>query len=277
MTKLLFATGGVPLSCEKRSTLEGVKRIKELGLDGMEIEFVHGVRLKEKSAREIGQLSQELGVKLSAHGPYYINLAALEEKKRSSSRNYILQTAQACHFLGADRFTFHPAYYLKRSEAEVAKIVEEQLRMVLQEIEESGWGQVRLSPELTGKPTQFGSLEELLELGKRLSRLHFCLDFAHAQARSGGEKNGYEFFVEQLNLIEKYRGQEALQDLYFHISGIAFGQKGEKHHLVLQEASLKWQELLQALKDKNVGGLIICESPNLEEDALLMKEYYTKL
>ena len=42
---LRFGTGGVPLSAVNRDTLAGVKRIKELGLDHLEIEFVHGVRM----------------------------------------------------------------------------------------------------------------------------------------------------------------------------------------------------------------------------------------
>jgi len=35
--------------------------------------------------------------------------------------------------------------------------------------------------------------------------------------------------------------------------------------------------LLRALRYFNAGGILICESPNLEEDALLLQQIYRKL
>ena len=55
-----------------------------------------------------------------------------------------------------------------------------------------------------------------------------------------------------------------------------YGEKGEKHHLNLKESDLKYKELLKALKDFKVNGVAISESPNIEEDALLMKKEYVK-
>lgn len=37
----------------------------------------------------------------------------------------------------------------------------------------------------------------------------------------------------------------------------------------------KW--LLEALHKKKVSGCIICESPSLEDDALLMQKYWKKI
>ena len=47
--RLLFGTAGVPNSTAKKNNpVEGVKRIHELGLDCMQLEFAHGVRMKEE-------------------------------------------------------------------------------------------------------------------------------------------------------------------------------------------------------------------------------------
>jgi len=54
-------------------------------------------------------------------------------------------------------------------------------------------------------------------------------------------------------------------------------QTGEIKHLPLKESDLKYVELLRALRDKGVAGMVICESPNLEDDALLLKETYEGL
>jgi len=61
------------------------------------------------------------------------------------------------------------------------------------------------------------------------------------------------------------------------VTGIAYGPKGEKHHLTLKESDLKYQELLKALKDFKVKGVVISESPNIEEDALLMQKVFKSI
>ena len=65
--------------------------------------------------------------------------------------------------------------------------------------------------------------------------------------------------------------------MHIHCSGIKYGAKGELKHLVLEESDLQYVELLRALKDYDVKGLLICESPNLEEDAVLMQETYNTM
>ena len=81
MEWLHFGTSGVPHSAKRNDSISGVKRIRELGLDAMELEFVQGVRLPAKDADVINGLQEELGVKLTAHGPYWINLNAEEAYK----------------------------------------------------------------------------------------------------------------------------------------------------------------------------------------------------
>ena len=45
--RLLFGTAGVPnTTAKKNNPIEGVKWIHELGLDCMQLEFAHGVRMK---------------------------------------------------------------------------------------------------------------------------------------------------------------------------------------------------------------------------------------
>ena len=72
-------------------------------------------------------------------------------------------------------------------------------------------------------------------------------------------------------------GREALDDLHIHLAGISYSEKGEKHHLPFLESDFNFIECLKALKDYKVKGCIICESPLLEKDALLLKETYEKL
>ena len=65
--------------------------------------------------------------------------------------------------------------------------------------------------------------------------------------------------------------------MHMHITGIDYGEKGEKKHLTLKESDLKYKELIKALKDFKVKGVAISESPNIEQDALLCKRIYEKI
>ena len=40
---------------------------------------------------------------------------------------------------------------------------------------------------------------------------------------------------------------------------------------------MNYKDLMKALKDFGVKGVVVCESPNIEDDAVLMKEYYLSL
>jgi deoxyribonuclease-4 len=133
-----------------------------------------------------------------------------------------------------------------------------------------------LRPELMGKNTQFGSFEELLRLCVEVEGLAPCVDFAHLHARYG-KYNSYYEFISVLNQIEKKLGRPAVENMHIHFSGINYNKSGEVMHLNLQESDFKYAELLQALKEQGAGGMVICESPNLEEDALNLQETYYKV
>ncbi len=135
---------------------------------------------------------------------------------------------------------------------------------------------VRLRPELTGKGSQFGALDELLDLSAELDRVVPCIDFAHLHARTNAF-NSYAEFAAVLQKIKDRLGDNALGDMHIHVSGIDYGGKGERRHLNLPEADLRYRELLRALVDYGAGGLLICESPNLETDARLLQSTYNEL
>ena len=103
-----------------------------------------------------------------------------------------------------------------------------------------------------------------------------CIDFAHRHAVTGAD-NSYSEFISILEQIEKGLGRAALDDMHIHCSGIKYGAKGEQKHLILQESDFNYTEFMKALKDYEVKGLLICESPNLEDDARLMQETYNNL
>lgn len=274
--RLLFGTAGVPNSTAKKNNpIEGVKRIHELELDCMQLEFAHGVRMKEEISSGLRKVSYELGVPLTSHGPYYINLNAREQDKIDSSVERIIQTAKISDLCGAESMTFHAAFYMKDSPFDVFDLVEKSMNVIEERLSRLDI-EIELRPELTGKTSQFGSLEELISLTKNVNSCRPCMDFSHLYARTGNFNTDREF-DEVLTSLKGQLGEDALQNMHIHMSGISSNSKGDLKHLNLEESDFNWKGLLSALKNHDCRGYIICNSPNLEVDAKMMKDYYMTL
>ena len=274
--RLRFGTAGIPLSTEKRSTVDGIKRVRELGLDAMELEFVRGVNMKPELAKKVKYVAKKHDVLLTAHAPYYINLNAAEKAKVEASKNRIIQSAERLYQAGGWSVVFHAGYYLKQPPESVYQRILEALRDIEKRLMDKGI-KVWIRPELTGKPTQFGDLKEIVKLSEELEMVLPTIDFAHAHARNKGKCNSVEEWREMLAFMEDKLGREALDNMHIHMSGIDYTDKGEKRHLPLQESDMKWEDLLRVLKEFKVKGVVISESPNIEDDALLMKKKYEEV
>ncbi|MBN1292629.1 MAG: TIM barrel protein [Candidatus Latescibacteria bacterium] len=273
--RLLIGTAGTPNSAKPRDTVAAIKRLKELDLDIMELEYVRGTFPGEEKAREIAKTAKEYGIRLTAHGPYYINLNADDPDKREASRKRVLNTAYFGGLSGAESITFHAGFFLGQPPESVFITIKNELSNLLKTIN-SFENKVDISPELTGKPTQFGSLEEILAISKEVEGIHPCIDWAHLYARTGVYNSASEF-QSVLDSIRQTLGDSELKRMHMHVSGIEYGDKGEKKHLSIKESDFNFQDLLKVLKDYEVCGFLICESPSLEDDALLLKKYYETL
>ncbi len=271
--KLLFATPGIPTSTRPRDTENGIRQLKKLGLGAMELEFVQSVFISKEKAPEIKKVVDETGIVLTCHASYFINLNALEPEKRAASRSRILQSAKILDACGGYSVCFHPAFYLGGEPREVYSNVKKELQKVMDEVKSLGL-KVWIRPETTGKPTQFGTIEELCELSSEFDQVLPVVDFSHLHARSNGLFNTREEFQSVMELIEKKLGKTAIANMHIHLSGIAYGAKGEKNHLVLEKSDMLWRELLQVLKDFNAKGVLVTESPNIEEDTLLVQKTF---
>lgn len=269
--KLLFGTAGVPQSSELDSTLSGIKRVAAVGLDCLEVEFVRGVKMSDDTARAVARKAEELGVALSAHAPYFINLNSPEEGKRLSSQKYILSAARTAMILGARNLVFHAGYYGYSRPEDAYQTIRKALKEILS-ILKSERNTVRLRIETLGKMAQFGTLDEVLFLCRDLDGLDPCLDFSHMHARE--KVSTYADFDRALKKMRKKLGAAALENVHFHISGVDYGKRGELKHLNLRDSDFHYDDWVEALKDFGVAGMVICESPNLEEDALMLKTLF---
>ncbi|MEI6222711.1 MAG: TIM barrel protein [bacterium] len=274
--KLNFATPGLPLSTPTKGTEAGIRYTAELGLDAMELEFVHSIYLSEEKARGIGEIAKESNILLTIHGPYTLNLNGVDPLLRQSTIDRIVKCARVGHAAGVKSVTFHPAFYGKDDHKEVYNTVRNGLQAMLDQCREEKLSPA-ISPETTGKPSQFGSLEELVQLAKELEGLRFCLDFAHLHARSNGKYNTLDEFRQIFDYIGQELGNEFLKSMHMHYSGLTYSEKGERKHLPFLESDANYQDLLKTLKEYDVRGILVVESPLVEEEAKWLKQQFDEL
>lgn len=251
-----------PAGSPEKSSFEGVSRVKELGLDALEVEFVRGVKMSNELAKKIGELAKKLDIELSVHAPYYINLCSEEKAKREASKKRILESAERAHHLGAGHVVFHAGYYGKYSKEETYDIIKNAVVDITKIIKINKW-KTQLAPETTGKASQFGSLDELLKLRKETG-CSMCIDFAHILAREG--KIDYK---EVFNKIKDFK------HIHSHFSGINYGEKGEINHKILTEKEI--EALFKEILKTRVDITVISESPITWQDSLKMKKVMERL
>lgn len=274
---MIFGTAGIPIR-SKGTTLDGLECIHDLKLQAMELEFVHRVTMKEQGAKATHDLAIKLNLVLSVHAPYYINLLSEEKYKRDASRIRILESCRIGGMASAKRIVFHPAFYGKMDKKHAFEEMKEQIALILDELKKKSMEHTILAPEIMGKISQFGTIEENFGLAEEfgIGKVNPCIDFGHLHARTNGGLKNKTDFIEVLERVEAF-GKEYLQTLHIHFEGIAYTEKGERNHLPISSKSPDFALLAAALIEKKCSGTIICESPEIENDALKMKEIYGNL
>jgi deoxyribonuclease IV len=273
-----FGTVGAPLSNPKKpgGSVGAVHHIKKLGLGALELGWVRSVRVSEETCLAIREAVNETGILLSIHAPYYINLNG-DSEEWPKSRQRLMAAAHFGNLAGATEIVFHPGSYQDKSPSDALSIAINRLEGCVAELRQDNKF-VTLRPETMGKSGQLGEFKETLEMSKAIKGVQPCVDFAHLHARAGdGSMNSYKEWMGVLEKYAKELGADALHNMSCHLSGIEYGPKGEKRHLVLQEADLNVEELFMALKDAGAKGRILSESPNLEEDALVFQNTWAKI
>jgi deoxyribonuclease IV len=246
--RIKFGPAGLGPVKTAEKTLE---EYHKLGFRACEIAFTYSVYIKNKEdARKIGKKAKELGISLSIHGQYFINLNSDEKEKIEASKKRILLCCEVGEWLGAKRVVFHPGFYGKEKDREKAYVkIKEGILEIMKELKNRKW-KIKIAPETMGKVNVFGSIEEIAKLVKDTG-CSYCIDYAHILARE--KKVDYE-------KIERLFPEK---EWHLHFSGIEYNDKGERRHKPTEKK--EWEELLKKLpKDKEI--IIVNESPTMIKD-----------
>jgi deoxyribonuclease-4 len=242
-----------------------LEKYHKLGLKACEIAFTYSVYIKPEEAERIGKKAKELGIELSIHAQYWVNLNSSEKEKREATKKRILECCEIGEKLGARVVVFHPGYYTNKGKTaedkeESYQNVKRGVMEIMDELKKKKW-KIQIAPETMGKVNVFGGIDEISRLVKE-TECSFCIDFAHILARD--KKVDYK------SIEKAFPGKE----WHVHFSGIVYNEKGERHHIKTEKKA--WKELISHLpKDKKIR--IINESPEMVEDSVEGMKMWEKM
>ncbi len=262
---IYLGPGGTPHGV--KGTKSSMEYLAEEGLNAMEVQFVRGARMKESTAKDIGEEAGKHDILLSIHAPYYINLNSEKDDIIEKSKERIMKSSRLADKMGAWIITVHAGYYSGMSSEEATEIIGDNVVECAEKIKEEDLD-VKIGLEQMGKEKSWGTLDEIAKVTKRTDVAVPVLDFAHYHARYGGALKSEE---DLRDLLQRY---ESIHDgpLHSHFSSIEYTDKGEKEHLNLEEYEPDFRKLAPLLKEKDYDITIICETPELDRDSLKMKE-----
>lgn len=260
-----------------KSTLQAFGWLENMGLTAFEYPFGRGVSISRETAEKIAAKAREHHIAVSAHAPYFINLANPDPEKRENSFRYILDAARAVTWLGGQRVVVHVGAVMKLDRAEALKNCAEGLREAYRRLDDAGFAHVHICPETMGKYSQIGDLRETVDFCLLDERLIPCVDFAHLHALTGGGLRDTEDFAKVLDTVEAVLGMDRARKMHMHFSTIEYTPAGEKMHRTFAEKKYgpRFEYLAPLLKERGYHGTVICECRGTQaDDARAMQQMW---
>src|SRR5438105_11126290 len=238
MGELRFGPARVP---SRQTPEEAIELLQARGFTANEIDFEGKFWMDYPWAERFGKLAQDAGIVLSVHAPIAGFMGHAERGKKLNMAVGMLDhsagVAKAC---GAELVVFHPGFLLGRTREEAIASVCEQLG----ELRERLAAKDRAVPfgiEVMGRVRELGSLDDVVEIARRVDWVRPVVDFAHMHATSDGAFTSVEPFADALSLADGVLEPGA--PFHIHFSDIQFANRNETKHLPYGSGTLRAEHL----------------------------------
>jgi deoxyribonuclease IV len=261
MGRVRFGPARVP---SRKSPAAAIALLQKRGFNACEIDFEGGFWMDYGWATDFGKRAREAKIALSVHAPIAGFMGHVErDKKQRMAIGMLDHSAGIAKAAGAQPVVFHPGFLLGRTRAAAIKSIVEQLAELRERLEGKG-RDVPFGIEVMGRVREIGSLDDVLEISRRLGWVRPVLDFAHMHATSDGAFTDVEPFAAALEATDEVLEPKA--PFHIHFSDIAYANRNETKHLPYGAGTLRAEPLKQALRKFRRTANVITESPDLRSD-----------
>ena len=240
---------------------QAMETLLERGYSACEIDFESGFWMDYPFAERLGELAREHDIALSVHAPLFGFMGHLEPEGRkfTSAVGALDRSAGIAAASGAELVVFHPGFLLGRSREDAIDAVVDQLGTLRERLEKKERA-VPFGIEVMGRVRDLGSVDDVVEVARRLAWVRPVLDFAHMHATSDGAFLEPEPFREALELADAVLDEGA--PFHIHFSDIAFANRNETKHLPYGDGTLRADPMGDALSSFERAATVISESPD---------------
>jgi deoxyribonuclease-4 len=257
--RLSFGPARVP---SQESPEAAIELLVERGYTACEIDFEGRFWMDYEFAERFGELARASAIVLSVHAPIAGFMGHAERgKKLNMAVGMLDHSAGIAKAAGAEVVVFHPGFLLGRTREAAIDSVCEQLGELRERLEGKGRG-VPFGIEVMGRVRELGSVDDVVEISRRLGWVRPVLDFAHMHATSDGAFTSVEPFAEALAKADAVLAPGA--PFHIHFSDIAYANRNETKHLPYGEGTLRAEPLAEALGQFVRPATVISESPDEE-------------
>lgn len=281
-----FGVAGHPLAFfESPFGKDGMKIFEwlhGLGLNAFEAQMTYGPKTSIEDCKKIKKLSEELDIKVSVHGAYYIVLASDDKVKVRRSIETLKKTFKLADLMGADTVVIHPGSLYGEDPKIIMDKLEKNIGLFFDEIGDSHIG---LFLETAGKKGQIGSVEEILYLSDNIKGCFPCIDFGHVHAREGGSLRSPESIDKLFDVLKKHKMFSKNNRIHFHYTPIHYGNRGEIMHKKIDDKDDKnnlyhprYERIVENIAKLKIPVTVISETHNSQEQgAMAMRDVYKRV
>ncbi len=260
-----------------KHTIDAAKWLQGMGLNAYEYAFTRGVNISDSKAQELGEVMRECGIRVSAHAPYYINLANPDDEMATKSFGYIITSLQKLKLMGGTHLVVHIGSMGKLSREQALSLIKQRLLTLKQLMIDNDLTDMYVCIETMGKQAQIGTYQEVIDLCTLYDRFMPTFDFGHINSLTGGTLVTSDDYRKIIDMCYDKLGEKRTNDVHIHFSKIEYGPKGEIRHLTFDDTKYgpEFEPLAVVLKEYDMSPIIICESRGTQtRDALIMKTVY---
>ena len=282
-----FGVAGFPPNFKKNAL--GKKRdnifewLNILNLDWIELQNTYGVKMSDEQAFRYRCLSENFGIHISIHAPYFICFASKKNDVVERSKQRMLQCFELSKKIGAERIIFHPGYPSSKEKKDrtigINNIID-----ALNELEPFRPANVFVYPETAGKKGQLGSVDEIIEICKAVKYARPCFDMAHIHGFGNGCLNDFSSIKTIFEKAALELGEKFTEHAHFHMYPVEYDINGEKKHKAFTDFCENEpdnlyhptaENFIKALLASEVNATVICEARDTQDEgAQLMKKLY---
>jgi deoxyribonuclease-4 len=230
----------------------------------MEIRFSRGF-ISEEEAKDVKKVAKKCNINLYVHTPSYINLSG-DKRNIDQSLLKIEKTMRLGHLMGAQMAVTSLGFYGSHSKKETMRRILTPLRHIRDEMKKNGI-HIPIGIETRGKQDVFGSIEEVVEVCKRVKGIKPVIDIGHLYARCLGcinTKDDIEHIFQTLKPLN-------LNHYLIYITGIKYDGEGGLYHVPIKKSDVPVIQLMEHVVENNYDVTFISQSPVVEHDAVYMQ------